>query len=289
MTEQSQLSGFLLIDKPEGITSFDVIRHLRQQTGIRKFGHAGTLDPFATGLLIIAVNNFTRLLHLLESADKQYTATLILGTETSTGDPEGEIVSTSEAIITNDNLAVLKPDILQVTKLKPPLHSAVKVNGKRAYARARANEEFELPERDARIYEFDIVEFDFPRLVYSCRVSKGTYIRSLSQWIAARLGTIGYTKELRRTAIGKVIVQKAISLSETTSDTIKDQMVSVLDILPELESLTLAAEELARLRNGNFVPNAGADNQQLLIFDESGSCRGISFRKGNLLRPRVNL
>jgi tRNA pseudouridine55 synthase len=91
-----QLSGFLLIDKPAGISSFDVIRKLRKQTGIRTFGHAGTLDPFATGLMIIAVNKYTRLLSLLDSADKEYAATLILGKATSTGDPEGEITATSE-------------------------------------------------------------------------------------------------------------------------------------------------------------------------------------------------
>jgi len=289
MYDKTLLSGFLLIDKPAGMSSFDVIRNLRRQTGIRTFGHAGTLDPFATGLLIIAVNRYTRLLSLLEFANKEYTASMILGTETSTGDPEGEVIRTSEQNITSEDLVDLKSKVLQISKLKPPLHSAVKVNGVRAYAKARAKEDFDLPERAAMVYEFDILEFNFPKLIYHCKVSKGTYIRSLSQWIAESLGTIGHTEELRRTAIGEVSLQRAFQLSEITNDTIESKLVSILDILPGLESINLMADELKRIKNGNFVPNEGQDALQVVIFDENSVCQGVGFRKNNLLYPRVNL
>jgi tRNA pseudouridine55 synthase len=160
------LSGFLLIDKPKDITSFDVIRKLRKQTGIRTFGHAGTLDPFATGLLIIAVNKYTRLLALLDNAEKEYTATMVLGTATSTGDPEGDIIQTIVRQITLDEIEMATQKVLNIQALKPPLHSAIKVNGKKAYERARADEDFELPERASAIFSFTVDKFEFPCLTF---------------------------------------------------------------------------------------------------------------------------
>ncbi|MFO7659727.1 MAG: tRNA pseudouridine(55) synthase TruB [Candidatus Cloacimonadaceae bacterium] len=289
MTAARQSSGFLLIDKPAGLSSFDVIRQLRKRTLVRAFGHAGTLDPFATGLMILAYKRFTRLLSLLELADKEYTATMILGTQTSTGDPEGEVIATSDRLIKSDQLDELKPQILQISKLKPPLHSAVKVDGKRSYARARANEEFDLPEREARVFEFDIVEFDYPKLVYTCRVSKGTYIRSLSQFIAQTLGTVGYTKELKRTAIGALSLNQAHKLDDITIDNLESVSTPVRDILPNLESLFLKEDELHRLKQGKAVKNPGSDNLQILIFDDKNICQGIALRKENTLYPKVNL
>jgi tRNA pseudouridine55 synthase len=283
------LSGFLLIDKPKDITSFDVIRKLRKQTGIRTFGHAGTLDPFATGLLIIAVNKYTRLLALLDNAEKEYTATMVLGTATSTGDPEGDIIQTIVRQITLDEIEMATQKVLNIQALKPPLHSAIKVNGKKAYERARADEDFELPERASAIFSFTVDKFEFPCLTYSCRVSKGTYIRSLSQWIAETLGTVAYTSELRRTAIGSVSVQKASQLSEITDTTFNSHVITVLDILPEMESLTLDEDGLKRIKNGNSIDNAGADNGEILLFDKQSNCLGLSFRKENVLYPKVNL
>lgn len=289
MTDIKPPSGFLLIDKPAGLSSFDVIRQLRRQTSVRTFGHAGTLDPFATGLMILACNKFTRLLSLLEFADKEYTATMILGTQTSTGDPEGEVIATSDSIIMSEQLDELKRQILQISKLKPPLHSAVKVDGKRSYDRARAKEEFDLPEREARIFEFDIAAFEYPKLVYTCRVSKGTYIRSLSQYIAQSLGTVGYTKELRRTAIGSVSLHQAHLLSDINEETLESAFTPVSDILPDRENLFLKADELHRLKQGNTIPNQGLDNHPILLFDDRNICQGVALRQENILHPKVNL
>ncbi len=289
MTNSGQPSGFLLIDKPAGMSSFDMIRQLRKQTSVRAFGHAGTLDPFATGLMILAYNKYTRLLTLLETADKEYTATLILGTQTSTGDPEGEITGTSEQVITSEQIEDVKAQVLQIKSLKPPLHSAIKVDGKRSYARARANEEFDLPERDSRVFTFEIVEYDYPKLVYACRVSKGTYIRSLSQFIAQALNTVGYTKELTRTAIAAISLKQANRLDAITAQTLESLSTPVHIILPDLESLALKGNELLRIRNGNPIANQGSDNSQILIFDEQQVCHGYAVRKENLLYPKVNI
>lgn len=278
-----------MIDKPEGITSFDVIRCLRRQTGIRTFGHAGTLDPFATGLMLIAINKYTRLLSLLDDADKTYQATMILGSATSTGDPEGEIVASQDDVIDKHKLAELKEAVLKICSLKPPILSAIKVDGKRAYDRARANEVFDLPERPSFVHSFAIVEYNYPKLVYVCRVSKGTYIRSLTQWIAEYLGTIAYTKELRRSAIGRTDLSKAVPLSEVNAETINSYLVSALDTMPHLESLTLEDFELKRLSNGNNIVNEGNDNLCILVYDKNSQCRGYAWRRDNTLNPKVNL
>lgn len=283
------LSGFLLVDKPIGISSFDVIRVLRRQTGIKTFGHAGTLDPFASGLLIIAVNKYTRLLSLLDNAEKAYTATIVLGKATTTGDTEGEITQISDRVISKDDLSGITSAVLKIDKLKPPIYSAIKVNGKRAYERARADEVFELPERASQILNFSIDNFNYPFLTYSCRVSKGTYIRSLSQWIAESLGTVAHTSILRRTAIGKVSVTNAIQPDCINQDTLSSHLTSLLDILPESESITLNEEEYKRIRNGNNIANQGNDNTIILLYNQQNQCIGIGYRKEDNLFPKVNL
>ena len=283
------LSGFLLIDKPAGISSFDVIRHLRKQTGIRTYGHAGTLDPFATGLLIIAVNKYTRLLTLLDNADKSYVASMELGSVSTTGDPEGEITQISETAIPQAALEGLQEKVSNIKALKPPIHSAIKVNGKRSYDRARADEVFELPERESTIFDFDILDFAYPALKYSCRVSKGTYIRSLSLKIAEFLGTVSYTTELQRTAIGKISLDRAVALADITQETLPSLLSSVHEILPSLESLMLNEAEIMRIRNGNSVPNPGKDNNDVLILNADDNCLGTAYRKDNVIYPRINL
>lgn len=283
------LSGFLLLDKPKDITSFDVIRALRKQTGIKTFGHAGTLDPFATGLLIIAVNKYTRLLSLLEYAEKEYTATLILGKATITGDTESEIIKTDNRDISEKDIISLNSAVLKIQTLKPPIYSAIKVNGKRAYDRARAEEEFDLPERESNIYDFNIESYNYPSLTYSCRVSKGTYIRSLSQWIAEYLGTIAYTSDLRRTAIGNISVIKASQLAEITINNLNEHLLSAVNVLPNLETILLNDIPMSRIRNGLSISNPGKDNGEILLLDITENCIGIGFRKDDLLYPKVNL
>lgn len=201
----TKASGFLLIDKPAGCSSFDVIRQLRRITGIKKIGHTGTLDPLATGLLICALGANTRLCKYLEAEDKTYSATVRLGIQTDTGDAEGEIVRESE-VIPEQFDEDLRTQVEQLEELLPPQHSALKVRGLPAYAYARRGEEVELAPRPARISEFQILSYSPPNLNYVCQVSKGTYIRSLSEFIASCLGTVGHTINLRREAIGTVEV-----------------------------------------------------------------------------------
>jgi tRNA pseudouridine55 synthase len=289
MSDNNLISGFLLVNKPQGMSSFDVIRQLRKQTGIRTFGHSGTLDPFATGLLIVAVNKYTKLISLMENLDKTYLTTMTLGTSTTTGDPEGEVAETSDVIPDPESMDQIGREVLQLRKLKPPLYSAVQIGGQRAYARARKGEDFDLPERDIRVHEFNIINFQYPDFVYSCRVSKGTYIRSLSQWIANRLKTVGFTNELVREAIGDIKLERAIEPENINADTIKTNLVTILDIMPQMETVNPDEEEMAYLRNGRTINNTGKDNPVVLLLDENSVCVGYGSRENNILRPRVNL
>ena len=190
--------GVVLYDKPAGITSHDVVARMRRALGRRKIGHAGTLDPFATGLLLILVGRATRVQRFLMALPKRYEAVARFGAVSSTGDPEGEIVQTG-AVPTGD-LELPTGRVRQ----RPPAFSAVKVGGRRAYALARAGEEVELAERDVEVYRFEERWRDGDRRAFVIECSSGTYVRSL----IADLGD-AYCEELRRTAIGRFSVEDA--------------------------------------------------------------------------------
>ena len=224
-------SGIILIDKPSGWTSFDVVAKIRgkiranyQEKGIKptkrqlKVGHAGTLDPFATGLLVILLGDATKRAGEFLKLDKVYEATFTLGATSSTGDPEGEITPFSDVI--PDEQAVQEAvgsfvgDIMQ----RPPIFSAIKINGQRAYHLARQNKEVDIPERPIRIHSIDILEYDYPQLKIRTHVGSGTYIRSLAVDIGETLGTGAYCSELRRTRIADWSVDDAVGITEVNID-----------------------------------------------------------------------
>lgn len=211
--------GILLIDKPSGMTSFGVIARLRRvlqkQAGKRiKIGHTGTLDPFATGLMIVVVGKETRNAMTYTKLDKVYEATFILGQTSTTGDPEGEITEVSDAVPSSeavrDVLSQFTGDIMQ----RPPIFSAIKINGQRAYKLARDGKEIEMPERTVSIYSLELVSYDYPELTIRTHVSSGTYIRSLCVDIGEALGTGAYCSRLRRTSIAQWDVTDAQHLND---------------------------------------------------------------------------
>ncbi|MDD3501669.1 MAG: tRNA pseudouridine(55) synthase TruB, partial [Candidatus Cloacimonetes bacterium] len=161
-------SGFLYIDKPENISTFDVIRRLRKITGIKKMGHAGTLDPFATGLVLIAIDNATRMLKFFDNATKSYLAGMHFGIKTDTGDLTGLTIQTDDNI-PQFNLKTLEKHVKLINKQIPPKYSAKKINGKKAYELARQNKDFELKEKDITIHSFRVLTLKYPELYYDCR------------------------------------------------------------------------------------------------------------------------
>lgn len=213
----------ILVDKPAGISSFGVVarvrRYLTQQAGHRvKVGHCGTLDPFATGLLILVSGKFTRRAGEFSGLDKVYSATIRLGVTSTTGDPEGEItkhqVGKIPALADIERvIADFTGEIIQT----PPAYSAIKVNGQRAYRLARAGQEVDMPSRQVIIYWIRLVSYHYPDLVIETKVSSGTYIRSLAADIGQALGTGAYTTSLRRLSIGDYAVDKAQPLTDFDS------------------------------------------------------------------------
>lgn len=210
--------GILLIDKPTDMTSFGVVARVRRvlsdQNGKKmKVGHCGTLDPFATGLLILCVGKECKNAGSYTKLDKVYEATVRLGQTSNTGDPEGEITDVSNQQPSHDEVTNVLKNFVGDIKQTPPVHSAIKINGQRAYHLARQGKEVEMPERTVTIHSLDIVDYQYPELKIRTHVSSGTYIRSLAQDIGTALGTGAYCRELRRTKIADWDVQNAQSLS----------------------------------------------------------------------------
>ena len=213
-------SGYLLVDKPLEWTSFDVVNKLRRTiqndpelniTAKKRFpvGHAGTLDPLATGLLIIMVGEYTKKAAEFTKMDKSYAVEAVLGQTSSTGDEEGEKTEISKLVPAKSEIdAVLKRFIGQIEQL-PPQYSAIKVNGQRAYDLARAGKTAELKPRPVKIYVITDVKYDYPKLYFTVKVSSGTYIRSLVSDIGEALKTGAYTRNLRRLTIGEYSVEQA--------------------------------------------------------------------------------
>jgi tRNA pseudouridine55 synthase len=204
----------LLIDKPLDWTSFDVVRKLRRLARTRKVGHAGTLDPLATGLLILCTGKFTKRINDFMAQEKEYTGTVTLGAVTPTYDLESRPVSFADysgatlSLVKEMIAARFKGEIMQV----PPAHSAIKVDGKRVYELARKGKEVKLEPRPVTISAFDITEFRLPELSFRVVCSTGTYIRSLANDLGAALGCGGYLSGLRRTRIGAFRVEEAMTV-----------------------------------------------------------------------------
>lgn len=212
-------SGLVVVDKSPGMTSHDVVARVRRLAGTRKVGHAGTLDPMATGVLVLGVERATRLLGHLMLTEKSYDATIRLGVATTTDDAEGEIVSThaiegvgEDAVRTE--LARFVGDIEQV----PTAVSAIKVDGRRAYARVRAGEQVELTARPVTIHELVVHEVRGPDVDISVRCSSGTYIRAIARDLGAALAVGGHLSQLRRTAVGTFDLSLAHTLDELADD-----------------------------------------------------------------------
>jgi len=207
--------GILLVDKPVGWTSFDVCAKIRGQIRAEyrardekptkrqlKVGHAGTLDPFATGLLIILLGEATSRAGEFSKLDKEYEATIHLGKTSTTGDLEGEMTNVSNRQPSETEVqAALKQFTGEITQI-PPAYSAIKINGQRAYKLAREGKEVEVPARKVTIHSIELIEYSYPEIKIRTNVSSGTYIRTLAQDIGAFLGVGGYCKELRRISIG---------------------------------------------------------------------------------------
>ncbi|MEU4516324.1 tRNA pseudouridine(55) synthase TruB [Nonomuraea wenchangensis] len=281
-------SGLIIVDKPGEWTSHDVVARMRRLAGTRRVGHAGTLDPMATGVLVVGVEKATRLLGHLTLTEKVYEATIRLGVTTNTDDAEGEVTATASASgVTAEEIRkgveALTGAIMQV----PPQVSAIKVNGQRAYKKARAGEEVELAARPVTVRAFDVlgvrahddvVDVD---AVVTC--SSGTYIRSLARDLGAALGVGGHLTRLRRTRVGPY----DLSLARTL-----DELAERCVILPIGEAVAAAfprrdvtAEEARIIGHGGRLPAAGLGEGPIGVFGPDGTLLALVEEQGRTARP----
>ncbi|GAA4564753.1 tRNA pseudouridine(55) synthase TruB [Planotetraspora kaengkrachanensis] len=281
-------SGLIIVDKPADWTSHDVVGKMRGIAGTRKVGHAGTLDPMATGVLVIGVEKATRLLGHLALTQKVYEATLRLGVTTSTDDAEGEVTATTPAghVAEEDvrkGIAALTGEIMQV----PPQVSAIKVNGERAYKRARAGEEVELAARPVTIHAFEVTgirrEGETVDVDATITCSSGTYIRALARDLGSSLGVGGHLTYLRRTRVGPYGIESAKTIEDLSRECV---------ILPMAEAVAAAfprrdvSEDEARLvAHGGRLAAAGLGPGPVGVFGPDGTLLALVEERGGAARP----
>jgi tRNA pseudouridine55 synthase len=228
------MNGILLIDKPKGWTSFDVVAKVRgavkAETGLKrpKVGHAGTLDPLATGLLIILVGDYCKRASEYSKLDKTYEVELKLGETSTTDDAEGEITTVSDRKPSNEELDQAIDSFTGEISQTPPIFSAIKVDGQRAYKLARAGQTPEMKARLVTIHSISDIKYDYPKVTFTTEVSSGTYIRSLVRDIGEKLGTGAYMAELRRTKIADYTVSEVVTPPQITSENIDKVLTKLI-------------------------------------------------------------
>jgi tRNA pseudouridine55 synthase len=284
-------AGFLLVDKPGGMTSHDVVVAARRALGIRKIGHAGTLDPMATGLLVLGVGRATRLLRFVQGAPKTYLARVVFGVATDTLDAEGSVVDRAPMPVTEEDLEGVVARFLGPILQVPPMVSAVKMAGRRLYELAREGIEVERAARTVEIHEIDVLDFapsDYPEAVIRVRCSTGTYVRTLADDIARALGGRAHLGELRRLAIGGLHVSQGVAIDRIGVDVVVDPSTGLRD-LPVLRA---DAEAVAAIRHGvplparrlGTAPDASGPHR---VLDDDGELVAVYSVEGRRTVPEV--
>jgi len=288
------VNGWLILDKPVGMTSTQAVARVKRLMNANKAGHAGTLDPLASGLLPIALGEATKTLAHFADGTKEYEFTVRWGTATASDDAEGAVTATSPVRPTQASLAAVLPRFTGEIEQVPPVYSAVKIDGERAYALARAGETVAMKSRKVLIYNLEIVDMPGPdeaRLRVSC--GSGTYVRSLARDLALALGTVGHVVALRRTAVGKHRVEAAISLDNLEalghSPARFGALAPVETVLDDIPALAVTAQEAAALRQGRVLRDPRAEQPPpepgpLAVFHD-GKLVALAEGSGGEIRP----
>ncbi|MCP3421093.1 tRNA pseudouridine(55) synthase TruB [Nocardioides pinisoli] len=276
--------GLVVVDKAPDMTSHDVVARVRRLAGTRKVGHAGTLDPMATGVLVLGVERATRLLGHLMLTEKAYVATIRLGVSTTTDDAEGEVTATAttDGVDPDDVRAALARFVGDIEQV-PTAVSAIKVDGKRAYARVRDGEQVELKARPVTIHELVVHEVALPDVRISVRCSSGTYVRAIARDLGAALGVGGHLTALRRTAVGPFDLSVARTLEQLSEN------VTVLPIADAARStfpvVELDEEQAAHVRFGRALDLALPADGPHAVFAPGGEFLALYERRGQQARP----
>jgi tRNA pseudouridine55 synthase len=267
--KNASLNGILVIDKPPGLSSARVVSIVKRLLQVKKAGHAGTLDPFATGVLIVCINQATRLARFWLNSAKTYQAELCLGIETDTQDPTGTVISTSAAVdVPEDTLQAVMKSFVGTMNQVPPVYSALKHLGVPLYKLARKGEPFQKPDRQIQIYRLEIQEIALPLIRFEVSCSAGTYVRTICSDIGKILGCGGHLKNLRRTASSGYAIADAISLSEleelVRSGNVDRYLTGMAEALPDMVSLQADKALTDKIKYGMMITVADVPPSCLL-------------------------
>lgn len=241
------MDGIIIIDKPKGYTSHDVVNVVKKTLNTSKVGHTGTLDPNATGVLPILVGKATKISKYLIEHDKTYIAELALGEKSSTGDIEGEIIERKEVPnITEEQIKDVLQNFLGKQMQTPPIYSSIKINGKKAYEYARSGQTIEIPAREIEIMEISLSNFEDNIITFKVSCSKGTYIRVLCEDIATKLGTVGLMQNLRRIRVDKFDIKDACTLENLD----KAKIISIEECFKDIPKINLDDKKTMLFLNG---------------------------------------
>ena len=293
MTQKNNLNGILLLDKPLMLSSNHAIQKIKKQFNIRKVGHTGTLDPLATGLLPICMGQATRISRFLINSDKTYRALIMLGTRTSTGDKEGEIIETCSSDVSTNTAYIDKvlKSFIGEQKQIPPMYSALKHNGERLYKLAQKGLNVSRKARSINIYSIDLISIndDYLEVIIEC--SKGTYIRTLAEDIAKKLGTVGHIDQLRRLNIKCFHDQSMFSFNQIMKAKSINQFLLPIDLpLKHLAKKDFSESESSMFINGlSIQTNQRSNNESdyIRIYNDESVFLGLGLYSNGYIKPKI--
>jgi tRNA pseudouridine55 synthase len=282
------LFGILNVNKPTGCSSRHVVDRIERLVHPAKVGHAGTLDPLATGVLVICVGQATRLISYVQRMPKQYRATFLLGRRSETDDVEGDVTEIADAPIpTRSTLDEILPQFFGDIAQIPPAHSAVKIGGRRAYKLARAGKKVELAPRTVTIHRLEILRYDYPELELEIQCGSGTYVRALGRDLATGLGTSAVMCALERTAIGNFYVHDALALDDASATTVGRHLQPALTAVAELPRVALADDQHFEIGHGRPIAKCIANigsvanaTTEYAALDSSGQLIALLHERG---------
>lgn len=292
------MNGVIVINKPSGMTSHDVVTELRKSMFLKSIGHAGTLDPLATGVLPILISKGTRISKYLVDHDKEYIATLKLGEKTSTGDITGEIIEEKElpeGIWNLENIKDVLASFIGKQEQVPPMYSAIKVNGKKLYEYARIGETIEVKPRQIEIYNIDLIDLipEKRKIKFKVFCSKGTYIRTICEDLAKELGTVGTMSELIRTKAGQFVLEKAIDLDVVKTlfneEIEAKYLIGIEEAFIDYKKIILRSDNELKLFLNGMMLIKKMPNDVYRVYDKDSKFIGLGVIQNNILKRDVVL
>jgi tRNA pseudouridine55 synthase len=280
-------SGLIVIDKPVGPTSHDVVSRVRRLAGLRRVGHAGTLDPLASGVLLVCVGRTTRLVEYLVGLDKVYETTIRLGQTTTTYDAEGEVTAERPVSLSEAEIVAALDGFRGIIRQRVPPYSAVKQGGQPLYKRARRGEALELPQREVTIHALELLAYEPPLLSLRVACSSGTYIRSLAHDLGEALGCGGHVTALRRTAVGRFTLAEAEALDALTPESFAARLLLPEAAVAHLPRLEVGESDAMRLSLGQRLPApTDVPAGDVAALGPGGRFLGVVEVDGDVIRPR---